>query len=74
MRSKLQDLALRNELREKARELKLVQEERDLAVERQAFEEKMRTYDQRMTWFLVGSLLLVIGVVIFGLVKMRRRA
>ncbi len=63
IKNQIEDLTYKNELTKKELEIKLVQEERNLAL-------KNEKYEQKITWFVLLILLLSIGLILFGIKKL----
>ncbi len=63
IKNQIEDLTYKNELTKKELEIKLVQEERNLAL-------KNEKYEQKITWFVVLILLISIGLILFGIKKL----
>lgn len=66
VKNQLADLSFQNELNKKDLEIRFVKEERDLASQNATHEKNIRKFSTRITWFLVFSILLIIGLLIFG--------
>lgn len=69
IKNKIEDLTYQNELTKKELEIKLVLEERNLALRNHVFEKNLRIYEQKITWFVVLLLVLTIGLVFYGIKK-----
>ena len=63
IKNQIEDLTYKNELTKKELEIKLVQEERNLAL-------KNEKYEQKITWFVLLILLLSVGLILFGIKKL----
>ncbi|MFT5780624.1 MAG: tetratricopeptide (TPR) repeat protein [Crocinitomicaceae bacterium] len=72
VKNQLEDLTFQNELSRKELELKLIQEEKDLAVKNQKLEENTSKHRRKVVWFLVSSILLLFVLIIFGIRKLAK--
>jgi tetratricopeptide (TPR) repeat protein len=72
VKNQLEDLTFQNELNSKELELKLIQEEKDLAVKNQKLEENTSQHRRKVVWFLVSSILLLFALIIFGIRKLAK--
>lgn len=71
--NQLEDLTFQNNLKRKELEIELIQEERDLAVENRNIQSNISVIESRIVWFLVFTLLSILGIIIFGVRKMTRK-
>ncbi|MDG1334014.1 MAG: tetratricopeptide repeat protein [Crocinitomicaceae bacterium] len=69
VKSQLEDKTFQNELMKKELEIKLIQDEKDLAVKNQQMEKNVADHRSKIVWFLVFSLLLLFGLIFIGIRK-----
>ena len=74
IKNQLDDLAYQNELNKKELEIKLVQEERDLAKKNERLEKDLRNFEQRLVIFIAGVLLIIVAIVVFTITKYAKNA
>ncbi|TNF46560.1 MAG: tetratricopeptide repeat protein [Bacteroidetes bacterium] len=74
IKNQLDDLAYQNELKRKELEIKLVQEERDLAKKNERLEKDLRNFEQRLVIFIAGVLLIIVAIVVFTITKYAKNA
>ena len=72
VKNQLEDLTFQNELNKKELEIKLVQEERDLAKRNEQSEKNRSAYETRIIWFLIFSIVLILGVIIYGIKRITK--
>lgn len=70
--NQLADLTFQNELNKKELEIKLIQEERDLAKKNELDLQKVEAFQTKVLWILVVTVLIIITMVIFGIRKMMK--
>jgi len=68
--NQLEDLTFQNNLKRKELEIELIQEERDLAIENRNIQSNISIIESRIVWFLIFTLLFILGIIIFGVRKM----
>lgn len=69
IKNQLEDLTFQNNLKRKELEIELIQEERDLAIENRNIQANISILESRIVWFLIITLALMLGIVIFGVRK-----
>jgi len=74
IKNQLDDLAYQNELKRKELEIKLIQEERDLAKKNERLEKDLRNFEQRLVIFISGVLLIIVAIVVFTITKYAKNA
>ena len=67
VKNQLEDMTFQNELNKKTLEIEFVQEERDLAKKNTELYKGISSYTTKIIWFLVLSIILIIGTIIIGL-------
>jgi len=72
VKNQLEDLSFQNELNKKELEIALIQEERDLAQQNEAAVSEIARYTRKIVFFLITSLVVVIGLVVYGIRKITR--
>ena len=72
VKNQLEDMTFQNELTKKSLEIELVQEERDLATKNSLLNEEISNYSAKITAFLIISILLIIGIILFGLNRLKK--
>ena len=72
VKNQLEDMTFQNELNKKALEIELIQEERDLAEKNASLNKQISRYSSKITGFLVFSILLIVGVILFGLNRLKK--
>jgi len=72
VKNQLEDMIFQNELTKKNLEIELVQEERDLAKKNSLLSKEISNYSSKITAFLIVSILLIVGVIIFGLNRLKK--
>lgn len=73
IKNQLEDLTFQNNLKRKELEIELIQEERDLAIENRNIQSNITALETRVVWFLILTIIIMIGIVIFGVRKMIHR-
>lgn len=73
VKNQLEDMTFQNELNKKSLEIQLVQEERDLAKKNTELHQGISSYTTNIIWFLVISIVLIIGTIIFGLNFLKKK-
>lgn len=73
IKNQLADLTFQNEINKKELEIQLISKERDLARKNEISEKNIRSYEQKIVWFLLLSIILIVGLVIFGLKRLARQ-
>ena len=71
--NQLEDLTFQNNLKRKELEIELIQEERDLAIENRNIQSNISIIESRIVWFLIFTLVFILGIIIFGVRKMTRK-
>ena len=74
VKNQLEDLTFQNTLNQKELELKLIQDEKDLALENQKIEKSTSNHRQKVVWFLIGSIIFLVTLSIFGIRKLSQRS
>ena len=72
VKNQLEDMIFQNELTKRSLEIELVQEERDLAQKNSLLSKEISNYSSKITAFLIVSILLIVGVIIFGLNRLKK--
>lgn len=72
VKNQLEDLSFQNELNKKELEIELIQEDRDLAEQSEAAVIEIARYTRKIVFFLITSLVVVIGLVVYGIRKITR--
>ena len=72
VKNQLEDMTFQNELNKKSLEIEFVQEERDLAKKNSLLNKEISNYSTKITAFLIISILLIIGVILFGLNRLKK--
>lgn len=72
VKNQLEDLSFQNELNKKELEIELIQEERDLAEKSEEAVSEIASYTRKIVFFLITSLVVVIGLVVYGIRKITR--
>ena len=72
IKNQLEDLTFRNELTKKELEIKLIQEEKQLAEKNERMEKNASKHSQKIVWFLIISLFLLFGLIFVGIRKISR--
>ncbi len=72
VKSQLEDLSFQNELNKKELEIKLIQEEKDLAVKNQQLEKETANHRTKIVWFLIVSFVIIIGLIVIGIRKLAK--
>lgn len=67
VKNQLEDLTHRNELRQKELKIKLANDERDLAQKNVKIEESIGNYESRIIWFLIFTIVLILGLIVYGI-------
>ena len=70
IKNQLEDLTFRNELTKKELEIKLIEEEKQLAEKNERMEKNASKYSQKIVWFLIVSLILLFGLIFVGIRKL----
>jgi tetratricopeptide (TPR) repeat protein len=69
IKNQLEDLTFRNELTKKELEIKLIQEEKQLAEKNEKMEKNASKQSRKIVWFLIISLFLLFGLIFVGIRK-----
>tara|TARA_B110000503_G_scaffold2903_2_gene3916 strand:- start:2358 stop:3494 length:1137 start_codon:yes stop_codon:yes gene_type:complete len=72
VKNQLEDMIFQNELTKKNLEIELVQEERDLAKKNSIMNKQISNYSSKITAFLIVSILLIVGIIVFGLNRLKK--
>ena len=72
IKSQLEDRTFQNELMKKELKIQLIQEEKDLAVKNQRMEKNVADHRSKIVWFLLLSLLLMLGLIFIGIRKIAK--
>jgi tetratricopeptide (TPR) repeat protein len=72
IKNKIGDLTYQNELTKKELEIKLVQEERNLAIQNANHQQEMRKFEQRIMLFVLFILVSVVIMIIYGFKKVSK--
>ena len=72
VKNQLEDMTFQNELNKKSLEIELVQEERDLATKNSLLNKEISNYSAKITAFLIISIFLIVGVILFGLKRLKK--
>jgi tetratricopeptide (TPR) repeat protein len=69
IKNKIEDLTYQNELTKKELEIKLVQEERNLALKNAETQASLRKFEQRIMWFVMLVLVTTLVMIVYGFKK-----
>lgn len=72
VKNQLEDLTYQNEINQRDLELKLIEEQRDLARKQLIKEQNIVDYENKIVWFLIASLVSLIVLTLFGIRKITR--
>lgn len=67
VKNQLEDVTHRNELRQKELKIELANDERDLAQKNVKIEESIGNYESRIIWFLIFTIVLILGLIVYGI-------
>jgi hypothetical protein len=73
VKNQLDDLAFQNQLSKKELEIKLVQEERDLAIKNEQFEKDLRILGQKIIGFVLVILVCTVLLILFGIKRLTQK-
>jgi tetratricopeptide (TPR) repeat protein len=72
VKNQLEDLTHRNELRQKELKIELANDERDTARENVKIEESIGNYESRIIWFLIFTIVLILGLIVYGIKRITK--
>ena len=74
VKNQLEDLTFQHALNSKELEIQLIKEERDLAKKNEQSEKTIAHYEQKIVWFLISSLLVVLALIVYGIKRITKQA
>ncbi|MFT6984015.1 MAG: tetratricopeptide (TPR) repeat protein [Crocinitomicaceae bacterium] len=72
VKNQLEDLTHRNELKQKELKIELANDERDLAQKNVKIEESIGNYESRIIWFLIFTIVLILGLIVYGIKRITK--
>lgn len=70
VKNQLEDLTFQNELKKKELEIKLIQDEKELAIKNQRLESNTANHRTKIVWYLLSSFVLLFGLIFIGIRKL----
>jgi len=74
VKNQLEDLTYQNEINQRDLELKLISEQRDLAQQQTIKERQIASYENKIVWFLILSLFVLVLLILVGIRKITKQA